>query len=182
MLQERDWRVINFLERFGAATTGQIKELYFPAVSFVRARDCLRRIVKESAFVQLDKEMLRENVFYIGKKTQVKHKLVVTEFFRRLFTGPGTLIRFEPEHTIDRVRADAYVEYLYNGYDYRFMVEVQLSASKPDYDKYIRLFRSREWDIIPRIVLISDRRWALHPELDIVRIPSSCDGWETILR
>lgn len=184
MLTSRDLRIIEFIERFGAANTKQITQLFFQGLNQpeVVARRRLVQIVRDSN-VKRTMDPVTGQYIYFTKKAQLQHKLVRTEFYCRL-QEKGRVLKFEPEYTIDNVRADAFAAYEYKGKGYLMFVEVQLCNSPVDIAKYERLYYSRnwKWPAFPRIVAISDKRQKINSRLTVKVVPTNFKNWEDCLK
>ncbi len=141
------------------------------------------QIVKDSD-IKREKDPLTGQYIYFTKKAQLQHKLLRTEFYCRLLNGPGRLLQFEPEYTIDNVRADAFAAYEYKGKGYLMFVEVQLCNSPVDIAKYERLYYSRNWKfpVFPRLVVVTDKKVENNSRLTVKVIPTNLSNWEECLK
>jgi len=178
-------QVIDFVERFGAANTKQITQLFFAGLNQpdIVARRRLVQIARDSD-IKREKDPLTGQYIYFTKKAQLQHKLLRTEFYCRLLRGPGKLMQFEPEYTFEKVRADAFVSYEYMRRVYLMFVEVQLCNSPVDIAKYERLYYSRnwKWPAFPRIVVITDKKVVNNSRLTVRVLPTNFKNWEECLK
>lgn len=185
MLTSRDLRIIEFIERFGAANTKQITQLFFQGLNQpdVVARRRLVQIVRDSNIKRTMDPVTGQYIYYLGKKAQLQHKLVRTEFYCRL-QEKGRVLKFEPEYTLGDVRADAFIAYEYHGKGYLLFLEVQICNSPVDIAKYERLYyrRTWTWPVFPRIVVASDKKVVNNSRLTVKVIPTNFEKWEECLK
>lgn len=178
-------QVIDLVERLGAVNTKQITQLFFAGLNQpdIVARRRLAQIAKDSE-IKREKDPLTGQYVYFTKKAQLQHKLLRTEFYCRLLKGSGKLMQFEPEYTVDNVRADAFAAYEYRGKGYLMFVEVQLCNVPVDIAKYERLYYSRNWTwpAFPRIVVITDKKVVNNSRLTVRVIPTNLNNWEECLK
>lgn len=193
MLLSRDQKVIEFIETFGAARTEQIERLFFrydeegiPLKSSTRvARRRLKRIVEES-HIKRDKDPYTgQYVYYYPSRKQLKHKLLRTEIYILLKEGPGRILKFENEYSIENLQADAFCIYQLENKGYLFFIEVQTSNNTGlDIEKYEKLFKSKKypWEVFPRIIAITDRKQKIDTVLKVVRVNTDFSNWRDIFK
>lgn len=160
-LTERDRRIIAFLHDFEAADTDQLRRLFFPhqKQSKFLARKNLREIVEMEPDIKRD-ETGGRYVYYTNKK-QLRHKLLITEFYIQLVNGPGAVLAYDRHPSFGKtriVRPDMYVEYECRGMVYFMCLEVQISANPLNLEKYERWKLSGEYrPPFPWVVIVSWR-------------------------
>jgi predicted transcriptional regulator len=76
---ERDYLIIEFLEKFKVATTSQIKELFFPSINTCRRR--LKKLIEYKEIKRLRDNINRDYIYFIKEPKQLKHSLAVTDFY-----------------------------------------------------------------------------------------------------
>ena len=183
---ERDRRIIEFLFEFEVADTDQIRRMFFPTQSQGKllARRAMRRVIELEPEIKREEWVTGRNVFYL-KKAQLKHKLLITEFYSRLMTGPGRILEWDrhPSFGSTRVvRPDLFIAYEYAKKAYLFFLEAQISANPLNLEKYERLKASGECDLpaFPRVVVISYREPRVKSSFKVVWLPVDFAGFERV--
>lgn len=185
MLTTRDLKIISMIQNFGAVDSGQIYRVFFREAhqGELICRRRLNEIIKH-ADIKREKDPITGRYIYYTKKAQLRHKVLIAEFYVRLLTGPGRVEAFEAHCSFGDIRPDAFVTYFYREQVYLFFLEVQISANPLNVAKYERLYASGDWKlpVFPRLVVVSDRRWRVATELRVDFVPTSYEGWEAILK
>lgn len=175
MLQERDNRVIDFIEEFKVARTSTIYELFFKNVSL---RYCRKRLAKLCEYKELKREknhISDEYIYYIQKPKHLKHELLLTDFYREL-NKIVNIIGFKCTYSIGSIIADGLVGYkLKNtkGVIIAF-VEIQTRNNPVDIEKYEKLFYSNEWvkefESFPKVIAITNKKVKKVEEFEVIKI------------
>lgn len=184
LLTAKDIEIISFIQEFGAVTANQIHKLFFsnPDQGELLARQQLRRIVANGD-IQREIDRKTGKYVYFTKKALSGKNLLVTEFYLKLFLGPGRIKDFENNFSVGNIRPSAYVTYLYQNRIYLIFLEVQYAQNPLDLQKYEQLYESGAWKLpaFPKIVIISDHWRRKTSGLNVSVIPTSLENWEQIL-
>jgi hypothetical protein len=173
----------------GAVDSSHIARLFYPGDSQAEtsARVHLNKIAKaDETSIQKSKD---KNVFsgrydYYVKPGQINHKKKIVDFYCALEEGPGKILEFEPEYEVGNLRADAFIAYEVNNQVKLFFLEVQLSNTKPDLEKYERMKLDGAWELkeFPLVVIVSRLNFKLKSTIiDFVQLPIDLVGWEKII-
>jgi hypothetical protein len=82
MLTSRDHEVIEFVKTFKIARTDTIKELFFPSLSACQKR--LKSIYEQKELYRVRDVLTKDYLYYLSKPTQLKHSLLLSDFYREL--------------------------------------------------------------------------------------------------
>lgn len=196
-MNERSKAIINFISDFRAADSLQIQRVFFqtnidgePIIyGNQRAQRVLKSLWEKQLILRTEREdpVTGRYIYYVGNKSQLRHKLLITEFYVRLFCGPGTIREWDNHITVGNVRPDGYCAYEYKGKIHLFFVEVQIANNPLNLQKYIKLKESGEWEReynlpFPSLVVISDRNFKPDSRLKTFVIGTDYEGWERILK
>ena len=176
MLTGRDLEVVEFIKRFGVADTHQIARVFFPSKQGETiARRRLNEILEsKETRIQRTEDVYTGRYIYFTRKSQLYHKKLVTEFYIFLREGPGKILEFEPEYTIENVRCDAFIAYQMEQI-HLFFLEVQISNSLLDIGKYEKLKMAYEEGRVnlptfPIVVVISRRKLKIDSLVRVVQL------------
>jgi hypothetical protein len=181
MITERDRRIIEFVQEFRAVYIEHVRRRFFANYRQGKrlASRALLKLWKVGEVRRTQDQYTRRLVYYSGSKSQLRHKLLVTEFYSRL---PG-LVHFEREKAIGNVQADAYAICRRGGREYHYLLEVQISHQPVDTEKYERLARNRLWPgkVFPRVIVISDRRLKIDSPIQFLRVGTDFKEWKEVI-
>jgi hypothetical protein len=182
MLTKRDREILEFIQEFKVVNQGHVEAVF--KLSKVVANRRLRAITDMKVVRRKRSSMTNNFLYYVDKPTP--HKLLVTNFFIQLLEQGGRVIYFKKEYVLPGLTPDAFCEYKYNGYRYFFFVEVQISNTKLDTEKYELYFSSGDWKkrfpAFPRIVVISDRKVEIKSrnDLQFIQVATDFNDFEKI--
>lgn len=177
MFGPQDQEIIDYITKYGAALTSTIYEIF----DYNTSRSCQRRLKK---LVEYYKELKRdrdimtnEYCFYIKKTTQFKHKLLLTNFHREMYKR-YEIIFFDNEIIMDHLRADGMIVFKNKktGHIYAALVEVQISNTKLDVDKYKKFYEEQLYkkhfgdNDFPMIIAITNQKIPKVDEFEISKI------------
>lgn len=184
MLTTKDIEIVSFIQEFGAADAKQIYRLFFsqPDQGELCARQRLKQLVT-TGNLQREKDKKTSKYIYFTKKNVSKKNLLVTEFYLKLYLGPGRIKDFENNFAIGNIRPSAYVTYLYQDQVYLLFLEIPQAQNSLNIRKYEKLFESGAWKLpaFPKIVIISDHWNCKLSNLNVAVIPTTFENWEKIL-
>jgi len=159
MISQNDQNVLNFLEDFHIATSGQVCRLFFPG----KYRYCMKRLkaLREEGFIRRVHSTIDNSyAYYVGKKpVQVHHDLIRAELFASI-NEHYKIITWDNEEPVKHIRPDAVALILDRGITFPVFVEIHLN-NHFDFDKYKELVRTADLRSIfgtnPRILICTDR-------------------------
>ena len=167
-LPDRDKKTIELIEKIGPLTREQIQRVLFKNVhlNVPNRRLALltdNKLIKR-AYYQLEQHK-NVYVYYSGKKPSkrnIKHEIMVSEFITTVM-AMCEVLEVETHYSIGNIIADAYMKYRGNDGKVRSLfLEVQLSnkvndcVSKYKDIKNIILDERKDWQTIPRLIVITD--------------------------
>ncbi|NLY46814.1 MAG: hypothetical protein GX053_12635 [Tissierella sp.] len=157
-ITERDRKVLDFIENFKIATTDTIQELFYPSLKVAQRR---LKLLHDNKYIKRDREHFTSQFYYyIRKPKQLKHSLLLTDFYREL-NKTSSIELFKNEFIIEDLRSDGFVAYELKGKKDIAFVEVEISNKGFDIEKYERLYKSMKWRKLfpkfPTIIAITDK-------------------------
>ena len=167
-LPDRDKKTIELIEKIGPLTREQIQKVLFKNVhlNVPNRRLALltdNKLIKR-AYYQLEQHK-NVYVYYSGKKPSkrnIKHEIMVSEFITNVM-AMCEVLEVETHYTIGNIISDAYMRYKDSEGKVRSLfLEVQLSnkvndcISKYKDIKNIILDERKDWQVIPRLIVITD--------------------------
>lgn len=158
MLTLRDQEILGFIQEFKVVNQNHIEAVF--KISPVVANRRLRAIAKTKLVKRSRDSITNKFLYFISKPTP--HKLLTTNFFINLLNQGGKINYFKKEYPLPGLTPDAFCEYIFGGYRYFMFLEVQISNTKLDTEKYEQYFLKGEWKkkfpAFPRIIVISNRK------------------------
>lgn len=142
IVTERDKRVIKFIEDNKTATTNTIADIFYPCLRVAQHR--LKLLTENKVLKRHRDNYTSQYYYYIRKPKQVRHSLLVTDFYNEL-NKIAKIELFKTEFTIEDIRADAFIAYEINNKKRIAFLEVQISNAPLDVEKYEKLYKSRKY-------------------------------------
>lgn len=172
--QDRDSKIINYLEDFKAATTSTLAVLFFP--NLLSAQKRLKRLATYYSAINRDRDHISSEYYYYidTKPKQLRHRLLLTNFHRELIQLGIEIVELKNEFTyFENIRPDGLLAcVLPNGRKMVYFIETERS-NKPDIVKYEKLYRSDEWKEIfsffPPIIWITNKKVS-KTELEVIHL------------
>lgn len=155
MITSRDTKVLNFLSEFKVAKTSTLEELFYPSYRIAARR--LTDLANIGAVNREKNGFSAEYIYYINKPKQLRHALVLTDFYRELHKI-AEIAKFIPEPTLGNMRPDALVGFNLNKTNRLAMVEVELSHKGFNSAKYDNFDWKEHLGYEPELIVISDFR------------------------
>lgn len=162
ILQERDKKILEFVEKFKVVTTSHIEKEFF-AGNKQSARIARRRLKKlyDNKFLKRERNNINaEYIYYFRKPIQIRHQLLVIDFYQAI-KKYGKIIEFTPEKTMEDIRPDAVCKIARDNHLHLFCVEIELSNNTFNQTKYEQFYASREYkkwfQVFPKVIIISNR-------------------------
>lgn len=158
MLTTRDLRIINFLEDYKVARTSTIAEMFFPSLNACYNR--LQVIHNQKALRRTRDEITSEFVYYKRSlPKQIRHSLMVTDFYRELHKKCEVL-SFKVEPVMGDIRPDAIFSYRYHTKIYVGLLEVEISHKGFNSNKYEKFYSSNNYKsflpVMPTVFVVGD--------------------------
>jgi len=154
MITRRDQDVIKILDRFKAAKTSTICELFYGSY-----RVCTRRLSKltQEGVIKRERDgWSSEYIYYIKRPKQMRHSILLTDFYRELHKI-ADIKKFIPEPVFSNIRPDAVVGFVL-GRSRLALVEVEISNKGFDRKKYDAFDWTKYFPVEPELIVISDRK------------------------
>lgn len=176
MLQDRDYEIVRFLDKFKVATTNTLYELFFKDVTLIYCRRRLKQLVEYKEIKRKRKHISDQYMYYLKFPKQLKHSLLLTEFYGEMHKR-FDVVGFKVEESIGDLRSDGVIGYKYKGIDNKVImafIEVQTRNERVDIDKYRKLYYSQVWkkmfDSFPKIVAITSRKVDMCNEIEDIEV------------
>ncbi len=183
MITSRDLTVIEAVEQYKIMRTSTIAKLFFP--SLLTAQKRLKIMYDNKELKRMRDLATKEYCYYIRKPKQWKHSLLITDFYAAA-SELIDIVSFKNEVTIEHLRADGLLAYKYNGKGYVAFVEVQISNTPLDVEKYKKLLYNGAYKqyfggVFPRIIVATNRKVPTVKDLMIIRIKEDLSNIINIL-
>lgn len=198
MISERDQRAIDFVRQFGAANTSQILQIYFrgdkkppPNQALLIMRKRLKKLVDDKVLKRKRYHLNMEYIYYTKWTNQIHHKIIIADFYLKLLSMGGEIIRFGNEEQLDGLRPDAVVEYKINKQTHWFFLEVQLNNSfnQQKYEdyynsrKYTSIFSINGHSTFPKVVIVANKKFLLHTSrITYIMLPIDLEEMERVFQ
>lgn len=186
MLTQRDKNMLRYLEDHGAFTIYQCYQMFFKhsRYGFDLARKRLKKLEELKFIKHYTNTATKEYVYYLDKRLSA-HELYVMSVYSTLIYEGAEIIKFQKESRFlnGDIRADALIEYSFNGYIDDIIVEVDLTHS-PDISEYERLYDAGELQKqcggeFPILLIVSDKdKKYISNKINIVQINTKLDQFK----
>lgn len=153
MITQRDAQMMHFIGQFKAAHTSTIQELFYPSYRVTAYR--LKTAIDAGELKRDRDGWSGEYLYYIKKPKQLRHALLLTDFYRELHKA-AKIIKFIPEPQIGNVRPDAVAGFSIDGYNRLAFIEVEISHKGFNAEKYERLNWQQHFPVRPEIIAITN--------------------------
>jgi len=159
MLTTRDLEIVDFLNEYKIASTTTIAELFFPSIWA-----CYKRlqVLTKNKVIKRVRDSINNEYLYYSKRLpkQLKHALLVTDFYRELHKK-AEIISFKKEPLLDDIRPDAMFAYKYKEKNYLGLLEIEISNKGFDYGKYERFYSTQNYKnhfpVMPIVFIVGDK-------------------------
>jgi hypothetical protein len=170
MITKRDKQMLEYLLNYKCAHTSTLA-MFYPSLQITRRR--LKTLYESHEIGRVRDNINAEYVYYLTKPKQLRHSVLLTDFLRE-FSRVATIESCKTEVTVGNVRSDALIGYKRKDKRYLAFVEVQISNTALDVQKYEKLYYSKEWEKkrfpqFPVIIAITDKKIP-DTSLKIIRI------------
>jgi hypothetical protein len=170
MITANDRKILRHIDAYKFITIEQAKQLAFPDMKrgYEYARTRLQNLVtKEKRLKVIHNSALKLKLF-IDIDSDIKsisaHRIYLLDFYCSLLKSGVEIERFELEKQWlgGKIRSDAFCVYMYGGYRFRNLVEVNTSQNKINLGRYDEakdeILTECGGKELPRVVLLDDRR------------------------
>lgn len=165
MITERDREIINFIYDIGFITIAQAGKLFYTEshISYDLARNRLKKIVRQDLYIKSFRNIETKQVIYVPKESRIKrvskHDILVIDYLSELKSLGCEIEKVEIERDFGGVVPDAYIKFIFNGYRYHQLLEIQLRHDYVDINRYNKVkdkILEETNNIIPNLVIVQD--------------------------
>ena len=172
ILTDRDYKIIEFIKDFKAATTSTIADMFFPSLRTAQRR--LKYLVEHGYIKAYQEHITLEKIYYINKRpSQLKHSLILSSFIAELKKANIEILKYKVQFKLGNTIPDCLLVLRYNNKNYIYLVEVE-NTKAFNVKKYEDLYYSRAYKdklpAFPSIVVISDRTVKKSDKFDVIDI------------
>ena len=176
MITYRDNDVIKFIQDFKAATTDTIAELFYPSLRVAQRR--LRTLAEHGELKREREHFTMQYYYYTKKPKQLRHRLIITNFYREL-SKIAEIVRFDTEVHFGDIRADGMIAYKYKNKAYIALLEAEISNKGVDMGKYENFQNTGKYKaffpVFPQLIFITDRK-IKKTDLEYIKVDEACRG------
>lgn len=170
-MTSRDYEIIEFVKKFGIASTSTIQQEFFPSLSACQKR--LKTISDSNGLKRSRNIVSAEYVYFSHRPKQFRHSLLVSDFYREMSRFAAIPV-FNIEPTYGDIRPDASFGYELNNKKYLGLLEVEISNKGFDSFKYKKLFANDNYKnffpVMPTVFLVSDNVKLFNYPFNVVQI------------
>lgn len=160
MLNEADYKTIEFIHEFKVASTSTITELFYSSKR--TAQKHLTNLVKYKELKRERHSYSDEYIYYIKRSKQMRHNLLLTDYYRELNRKVEIVAFYKEFNKINGIRPDGFVAYIENKTNKIAFIEVEISNKGLDLKKYYDTYVMGEHNGIlptfPKIIVVSDKK------------------------
>jgi len=156
MITDRDYEVIEFLKTFKVASTDTLTELFYKNPRTARYR--LKQLTDKKMIRRSRDAVTNQYLYFVKKPAQLRHSLLVTDFYRELNKYTSQVVFFARETEICGKRPDAVFGYRINKDEYVGLLEVEISHKGFDCDKYRNSKFVNYFPVKPKLFIVSNQK------------------------
>ena len=165
MITDRDRDIINFIQDIGFLTIEQAGKLFFTdsKVSYDLARNRLKKLIKQDLYIKAIRNTETKQLLYVPKESKLKrvskHDLLVLDYLAELKCLGCEVEAVEVEKDFGGIIPDAYVRFIFNGYRYHQLLEIELRHDYVDINRFNKVkdkILQETNNILPTIVIVQD--------------------------
>ena len=165
MITDRDREIINFIYDIGFITIEQAGKIFYSdsKVSYDLARRRLKKIATSSDYIKRFTNGETRQVIYVPKESKLKklskHDILVIDYLAELKSLGADIERIEVEKDFGGVIPDAMISFIFGGYRYYQLLEVELRHGYVDVNRFILIIDKilRETNnVLPSIIIIQN--------------------------
>ena len=182
MITDRDREIINFIDEIGFATINHIADLFFNCNNFAYdlARRRLKKIKENGNYLRsVYCSEINKLIYtpYDSKKTNIKiHDIKLIDYLIKLKKLGCDVKEFELFPKFNNIVPDMYLKFVFDGYEYYQLVEIQLRRDNVNLDRFmiednIKSILTRCNNTLPTIVIVQDSRYIYESSYyDIIKL------------
>ena len=165
MITDRDRDIINFIYDIGFITIDQAGKLFFTdsKVPYDLARNRLKKLVKQDLYIKAIRNTETKQLLYVPKESKLKrvskHDLLVLDYLAELKCLGCEVEAVEVEKDFGGIIPDAYIRFVFNGYRYHQLLEIELRHDYVDINRFNKVkdkILQETNNILPTIVIVQD--------------------------
>ena len=165
MITDRDRDIINFIYDIGFLTIEQAGKLFFTdsKVPYDLARNRLKKLVKQDLYIKAIRNTETKQLLYVPKESKLKrvskHDLLVLDYLAELKCLGCEIEAVEVEKDLGGIIPDAYIKFIFNGYRYHQLLEIELRHDYVDINRFNKVkdkILQETNNILPTIVIVQD--------------------------
>ena len=165
MITDRDRDIINFIYDIGFLTIEQAGKLFFTdsKVPYDLARNRLKKLVKQELYIKAIRNTETKQLLYVPKESKLKrvskHDLLVLDYLAELKVLGCEVEAVEVEKDFGGIIPDAYIRFVFNGYRYHQLLEIELRHDYVDINRFNKVkdkILQETNNILPTIVIVQD--------------------------
>jgi len=156
MITDRDYEVIEFLKSYKVASTDTIAELFYNG-KLRTAQYRLKCLAEKKQIKRSREAVTNQYIYYTKKPAQLRHSLLITDFYRELNRYTSSVVFFAREPDVCGKRPDAVFGYKINGCECLGLLEVEISNKGFDRDKYCNKKFLDFFPIAPKLFIVTNQ-------------------------
>jgi hypothetical protein len=190
MLTPRDREIINFIDNIGYATISNIADMFFSKnkFSYDLARKRLKKIKEFENYIKSFQNQETNETIYVpynsSKKKVSIHDVMVLNYACKLKLLNCEIENIELQPQFNNVIPDALVQFVFNGYRFYQLIEMQIRHSLIDLDRFnnhdvMDSIMNKTNGIVPKLIIIQDTKINYNDNnrtpMDIVQIDTTME-------
>jgi hypothetical protein len=191
MLTQRDRDIINFIDNIGYATISNIADMFFSQnkFSYDIARKRLKKIKEFEGYIRsFNNQETNETVYipYNSNKKKVSiHDIMVVNYACKLKLLGCDIENIEIQPQFNNIIPDALVQFVFNGFRFYQLIEMQIRHSLINLDRYnkqgvMESIMSKTNETVPKLIIIQDTKINYADNnptpMDIVQMDTTIDN------
>ena len=165
MITDRDRDIINFIYDIGFITIEQTGKLFFTdsKVPYDLARNRLKKLVKQDLYIKAIRNTETKQLLYVPMESLLKRvsmlDFLVLDYLADLKCLGCEVETVEVEKDFGGIIPDAYVRFVFNGYRYHQLLEIELRHDYVDINRFNKVkdtILQATNNTLPNIVIIQD--------------------------
>lgn len=169
-ITSRDEKIKNFLKEVTVADTKTLHILFFNGTTMRNAQKRLKQLVDIKYIKSYRENVISQNVYFIRKPKNIPHKIKFSQLLAEIKQQNIELLKYKCPFVIENIIADGLIVIKDRGKVKIYFVEAE-RTKKLNIDKYMDLYYSRaykeKFPVMPRILVISDKKCPTNDVLDI---------------
>lgn len=195
--------ILDFIDQFGICTAEHIAKLYYknygnPSHALVKARDKMYRLFQEKT-VKRKRSDINSKYYYFSDKepVQIHHRLCMIDLYVSLVElfGQDNVDMQIHYNQINGMVPDALIRIIKTDLIYYFFLEVHLSNNPFNYEKYEKVYYSKDYENIypseakiknpilpfPKVIVMTDKKLKIESKLRFIVTDLALNNLEDLL-